>query len=121
MYVSGNYTMPWPARHMHPNGLLPATPAAAALWYFISSAHRMAAEIPEQVTVEGDEDVRVNLNDAIRSTAICYGVTKEVMMEDELVRRAIAEAERVKRVFDLRVGRFLATGGQVFAIYDREN
>lgn len=114
------YRIPWPTRHMQPHGIMPATNAAAGLWYFLLCAHQAVHTVPNQITVTDEEDVQVNLNNVARSVSMVAGVTLQEMFDPGLWRAAQAEAKASDMALDHRVKSFIETGGQVAAKYDRD-
>lgn len=115
-----NYSLPIPAKHIEPNGLLPATPAASALWFFLLSAHGAIDQARRQVSYEGDQDLTVSLRELARGIGIAAGVRVEEMFESELWRRAQAEAKACELPMDIRVIIFINSGGSVNDIWERD-
>jgi len=115
------YSMPWPHKHMTTGGgLLQPTLAAAALWHFFKCAAHAIEQIPEQISLEGDDDATVDLTALASSIGICFNVTIQEIFADDNYRRGVLELSRVQGVIDRRILAFIESGGQVYRKYDRE-
>jgi hypothetical protein len=88
-----------------------------AIWFFLVCAHDTISKVPTQITVDDEEDQRVNLVNVARAIAMAGGVTVDQMFESEIVRRAIAEAGDKLHP---RIRSFILSGGKTYAAYDRD-
>ena len=116
------YSMPWPHKHMTTggSGLMLPNQRAAALWYFLQSAAHAVEQAPNQVVLEGEEDAHLDMTALAHSISICYDTTVMEMFDDENVRRAKAELERVGGKIDRRIISYIESGGKIYRHYDRE-
>lgn len=115
------YNMPIPARiHIEPLGNLADTPECACLWYFMRRAHQIAKELPEQVTLIGEDDRFADLKTIAHSTAEMYGTEVSKVFTSENIRRIEAEIDECELVYDWRIKAFVNSGGREFATWTRD-
>jgi hypothetical protein len=93
-------------------------------WYIAKCCIKALHEVPEQVTLEGDEDITVNLKQIMRSCLIAYGIDPDVgdnvnrvMGLMPLCRR---QAFNTKKFWDPRFQAFLDSGGHSYRVITRD-
>ena len=118
--VADNTYMPWPKKHMVPEGELRAGLDSAALWYFLQVAHVAMEELGGQVTLEGDMDSEIKLKRSATQIAETYGVKLEEMFSPVLMGYARMETARCNMEIDPRIESFIRTGGQAYNDVDRK-
>lgn len=116
-----NLVQQWPIKHMVcGGGTLPDTPESAALWYFLGCAFQALAQVPSQVTYEGDLDQQVDLMQLAHSIRKLYELDDlEGMFADGLIAQAKLEARRSKMGWDSNIDAFFVNGGRKNNVLDR--
>ena len=112
--------MPWPKKHMKPEGELLGNMESAALWYFLQVAHVAMEELGGQVTLEDDMDSEIKLKQSAKQIAETYGVELEDMFGPVTMGYARMEVARCKMTIDNRIESFIRTGGQAYNDVDRK-
>lgn len=111
----------YPLPHMQPQGFLPQTEEAAALWQFLVMANQALEKVEAQVTYEGDSDQVVDVMQLANSARKIYGLDNlEGMFQDRLVETAKREAKRSGLHWNPRLDAWFASGGKSYRIQDRD-
>lgn len=108
------WTQLWPLPHMEGNGgLLPRSVEAAALWQFLVCATTAIRKIPNQVTLEGDPDIDVDLNQLADSCRRIFRLKSlDGMFNVRLIQAAKREATRCLLYWPPRLDNFFDSGGR---------
>lgn len=114
------YYMPYPRKHIAPQGLLEDSASQCALWYFLKCADKAIEKLPQQISLEHEEDSAADLVAMADSIATCYGTERQEMFEIANWRRALAEIERVGGIINPKLVAFVNSGGKLYRHHDRE-
>lgn len=114
------YYMPYPRKHIAPEGLLEDSASQCALWYFMQCADKAIEKLPKQVSLETDQDSAADLVAMADSIATCYGTTRQEMFEIANWRRAKAEVNRCGGIINSKLVSFINSGGKLHRYHDRE-
>lgn len=116
-----HFMQPLPIKHMEPNGLLPMTTEAAALWQFLICAFQALDKVPKQTTLEGSEDQVVDLMQLAESVRKMYYLdTLEGMFQERLIQQARREAFNCSLPWNQKIDAWFASGGKAYRIQDRD-
>lgn len=111
----------YPLKHMLPNGLLPQTEEAAALWQFLLTATIALDRVEKQVTYEGDPDQQTDLMAHAESAKNMYGLKDfDGMFNQRLIDTAKRQCFNAKLPWDDRLDAFFASGGKSYRHLDRD-
>jgi hypothetical protein len=118
------WRQPIPLPHMRPQGYLPMTPEAAALWQFLVMAAQALDRVEKQVTYEGADDQQVDLMQLAHSARKMFELPEqgglEKMFNSNLIASAKAEAIRSRLPWNTRLDAFFISGGNSYRHMDRD-
>ena len=118
-----HWRQPMPLKHMVPNGHLPATPEAAALWQFLVMAMQALDKVEKQVTLEGDDDQVVNLWQLAHSARKIFELPEsgglDAMFATPLIESARLECLRCQLPWNAKLTAWFDSAGVSYSIQDR--
>lgn len=115
-----HFSRMYPIKHIQPNGLLPKTEEAAALWQFLLTASIALGSVESQKTYEGDLDQQTDLMAHAEHAKNMFGLKDlDGMFNQRLIDQAKREVARSKLNWDDRLDAFFASGGKSYRHLDR--
>ena len=124
-----HFTPALPVKHLNPNGFMPVTIEACALWQFLLMGHQCVHRVEAQVTYQGDTDQSGDLMNIAFAAVKMFGLALdretaalayESVFQERLLETAIMEAQVSKLPIDPRVIRFIQSGGHLQRKHERD-